>query len=45
LLAWTEDALASEPHVVNKLRHLRAHGESDGDVILWPLEMEAKGRR
>ena len=34
LLGWTDDAVASEPHVVNKLRAIRGPGESYSDVIL-----------
>ena len=34
MLGWTDDAVASEPHVLNKLRALRKPGESYSDVIL-----------
>jgi hypothetical protein len=34
LLGWTDDAVASEPHVLNKLRTLRVPGEGYSDVIL-----------
>jgi hypothetical protein len=34
LLGWTDDAVASEPHVLNNLRALRGPGESYSNVIL-----------
>ena len=36
LLGWTDDAVASEPHVLNNLRALRGPGESYSNVILLP---------
>jgi hypothetical protein len=38
---WTDDAVASEPHVLNKLHALRGLGESYSDVI---LRLAAAGR-
>jgi hypothetical protein len=32
-----------EPHIVDKLKHLRGPGESFSDVILRLAELEAKG--
>ena len=34
LLGWTDDKVAGEPHVLNKLRALRGPGESYGDAII-----------
>ena len=34
LLGWTDDAVASEPHVLSKLRALRGPGESYSEVIV-----------
>ena len=33
-LGWTDDAVASEPHVLNKLHALRGPGESYSEVVL-----------
>ena len=41
LLGWTDDAVASEPHVLNKLHALRGPGDSLSDVI---LRLAAVGR-
>jgi PTH2 family peptidyl-tRNA hydrolase len=35
LLGWTDDAVASEPHLLNKLRGLRGPGASCSEVLLW----------
>ena len=34
MLGWTDDAVASEPHVLNKMRTLRGPVESYSDVII-----------